>query len=60
MAVGDDIDIYTAVGDYIGIYCCGLCQNANTGTHMCGEMKVCPNHMKDHDSKTLVEIENSE
>ena len=46
-----------AVVDYIDTYCCGSCQNANTETHMCGVMRICPNHLEDHDSKTLVEIE---
>lgn len=43
-----------AVCDVSGqFYCCGTCQNADTQTHRCGDMNVCPTHLQLHDAKTL-------
>ena len=44
----------------VHLSCCGPCQNVNTETHMCGKMRVCPDHLKDHNPETLVEIEESD
>ena len=49
-----------AVGDACHIYCCGSTQNADSQTHQCGSMMVCPEHVHLHDADVMTEIVKSD
>ena len=46
-----------AVIDCTGAYCCSECQNSDTYTTMCGNIKVCPNNIHMHNQTSLVPFE---
>ena len=43
--------------DFVGLYCCGRCQNGDSEVYMCGDMRVCNGCAEQHELGTLVPIE---